>query len=88
MGKKKGKVIKVSLDIDEGWDARSYDKVLHYFVRNRSICSYLIRYHPPYFDAGFIPDADDKEIKDYCVKCVQLMKAREQHLDLKRFFQR
>jgi hypothetical protein len=84
--KKKGKYIKVSLNINEGWDGRAWDKKLHYFVRNRSICNSLIRYHPPYFDAGFIPYPDDIEIDDYCIKCVQLMRYREQHLDLKRFF--
>lgn len=87
--KRKGKYLNtVTLDIDEGWDSRAWDKVEHYFVRNRGICSHLIRYHPPYFDSGWIPDKDDPDINDYCKRCVDLMRARESHLDLKRFFQR
>ena len=88
MKKKKSKKIVVTLDINEGWDARAYDKVNHYFVRNRAICNVLIRYHPPYFSAGWIPEEDDPERYDYCNGCVQLLINRRNHVDLERFFQR
>ena len=83
--KKKAPV--VTLNINEGWDIRGMDRKLHYFVRNRAVCSHRIRYHPPYFDAGFIPEPDDIEIKDHCVKCLRLMRNRFSHLSLKKFFQ-
>lgn len=74
------------VNINEGWDARAWDKRLHYFVRNRGICRNMIRYHPPYFDAGFIPLDNDDEIGDYCLKCVTLLRDRRNHVPLERFF--
>ncbi len=81
--RKKRKKTVVTMSLNEGWDARSWDKKLHYFVRNRAICSFLIRYKPPYFDPGYIPSIDEEW--DYCKTCLKLLRYRIKVVDTRRF---
>ena len=81
--KRKIKIPTVTMSLFEGWDARAWDKQLHYFVRQRAICSFLIRYKPPYFDAGYIPEKEEEN--DYCKKCLELLRYRVKVVDTRRF---
>jgi hypothetical protein len=81
--KDRKKVDAFNMSLYEGWDARAWDKNLHYFVKNRAICNIMFRYKPPYFYAGVIPEPD--EMDDYCNKCVQLLRYRIKYVNVKRF---
>lgn len=81
--KKKKKIPIVTMSLNEGWDARGWDKQLHYFVRNRAICSFMIRYKAPYFDPGYIPTKEEEY--DYCSKCLELLRYRIKVVDTRRF---
>ena len=83
MGKNKKKEYNGTMSLYEGWDARGWDKHLHYFVRHRAICSFLIRYKSPYFDPGYIPSKEEEY--DYCKECLQLLRYRIKVVDTRRF---
>ena len=83
MGKNRKKIPIVNMSLNEGWDARGWDKLLHYWVKNRGICNVVFRYHPPYFDPGYIPSKEEEY--DYCKDCLELLRYRIKVVNTKRF---